>query len=132
MSYFTRHRAITSNYNKRHDNNNFDSSNQIDKENNEVICDSNKTNDNDYNSSGSEQNNDIDIDFAKRTNINVKKLNNTYQDVFNISEPLPPNDPENKSDVLLELSNNKILGWEKGTTLTVDDSIIAGLRESKM
>ena len=36
----------------------------------------------------------------------VKKLQATYQDVFNISDPLPSKDTENKCDVLLELDNN--------------------------
>ena len=63
---------------------------------------------------------------------NVKNLQATYQDVFNISNTLQSKDTENKFDVLLELNNNTIPVWKKGTTITVDDSILSRLKKSKM
>ena len=63
---------------------------------------------------------------------NVKNLQATYQDVFNISDILQSKDIENKCDVLLELNNNTVLAWKKGTTLNVGDSVLSGLKESKM
>ena len=62
---------------------------------------------------------------------NVKNLQTTYQDVFNMSDILQSKDTENKCDVLLELSNNAIPAWKKGTTLIFNDSILSGFKESK-
>ena len=62
---------------------------------------------------------------------NVKNLQTTYQDVFNMSDILQSKDTENKCDVLLELSNNAIPAWKKGTTLIFSDSILSGFKESK-
>ena len=94
----------------------FDSIKQIYGENYEVVCDSNKRNQSNDNNS-SEQNNDGDIDFAitqmKELIQNVKKLHATYQFVFDIFDPLPSKDTENKCYVLLELSNNKVPAWKK-------------------
>ena len=55
---------------------------------------------------------------------NVKKGPTTYQyiDVFNIPDPLPLKDNENKCDVLLKLNNNTFPAWKKGTILIVGDS----------
>ena len=39
---------------------------------------------------------------------------------------------ENKCDVLLELNNNTVPAWKKGTTLIVSDPMLSGLKESKM
>ena len=39
---------------------------------------------------------------------------------------------ENKCDVLLELNNNTVPAWKKGTTFIAGDSILSGLKESKM
>ena len=63
---------------------------------------------------------------------NVKNLQTTYQDVFNMPDILQSKDTENKYDVLLELSNNAIPAWKKGTTLIFNDSILSGFKESKM
>ena len=63
---------------------------------------------------------------------NVKNLQATYHDVFNIFDILQSKDTENKSDVLLELNNNLVPAWKKGTTLIVGYSILSGLDESKM
>ena len=72
---------------------------QIVGENNRVLYDSNKVNDNNNNNS-SEQRNDADNDFAiiqmKELIENVKNLQTTYQDVFNISDTLQSKDTENK------------------------------------
>ena len=62
---------------------------------------------------------------------NVKNLQTTYQDVFNMPDILQSKDTENKYDVLLELSNNAIPAWKKGTTLIFNDSILSGFKESK-
>ena len=74
------------------DSNNFDSINQIGGDNNKVIHDSNKRNDNNNNNNSSEQSNGGDIDFAiiqmKNLIENVKDIQATYQDVFNISDTL--------------------------------------------
>ena len=92
-------------------------------------------NDNNNNNS-SEQRNDADIDFAiiqmKELIENVKNLQTTYQGVFNISDTLQSKDTENKCDILLELNNNTVPAWKKGTTLIVGDSTLSGLKESKM
>ena len=61
----------------------------------------------------------------------VKNLQTTYQDVFKIPDTLQSKDTENKCDVLLEL-NNTVPARNKGTTLIVGDSILSGLKESKM
>ena len=57
-------------------------------------------NDNNNNNNSSEQRNDADIDFAiiqmKELIENVNNLQNTYQDVFNISDTLQSKDTENK------------------------------------
>ena len=99
------------------------------------MYDSNKRNDNNNNNNGSEQSNDADIDFAiiqmKELIENLKTLQATYQDVFNISDTLSSKDTENKCDVLLELNNNTVPAWKKGTTLIVSDSVLSGLKESK-
>ena len=58
---------------------------------------------------------------------NVKNLQATYHDVFNIFDILQSKDTENKSDVLLELNNNLVPAWKKGTTLIVGYSISSGL-----
>ena len=50
---------------------------------------------------------------------------------FNICDTLQSKDTENKCDVLLEL-NNIVPGWKKGTSLIASDSILFGLKESKM
>ena len=67
-----------------------DSIKQIGGENNRVIYDSNKINDNNNDNNSSEQRNDADTDFAiiqmKELIGNVKNLQTTYQDVFNISD----------------------------------------------
>ena len=63
---------------------------------------------------------------------NVKNLQTTYQDVFNMSDILQSKDTENKCDVLLELNNNTIPACKKGTTLIFNDSILSGFKESKM
>ena len=67
-----------------------DSIKQIGGENNRVIYDSNKMNDNNNDNNSSEQRNDTDTDFAiiqmKELIGNVKNLQTTYQDVFNISD----------------------------------------------
>ena len=93
-------------------------------------------NDNNNDNNSSEQRNDADTDFAiiqmKELIGNVKNLQTTYQDVFNISDTLQSKDTENKCDVLLELNNNTAPAWKKGTTLIVGDSILSGLKESKM
>ena len=64
-----------------------------------VLYDSNKVNDNNNNNS-SGQRNDADNDFAiiqmKELIENVKNLQTTYQDVFNISDTLQSKDTENK------------------------------------
>ena len=60
---------------------------------------------------------------------NAKKLQATYQDVFNISDTLQSKNTENKCDVLLELNNNTVPAWKKGTTLIIGDSILSGLKE---
>ena len=82
------------------DSNNFDSTKQIDGENNNVIQDSNKRNDNNNNNS-SEQSNDGDNDFAiiqmKNLIENVKYIQATYRDVFSISDTLQSKDTENIS-----------------------------------
>ena len=87
------------------DSNKFDSIKQIHGENNKVIHGSNNRNDNNNNNNSSEQSNDGDIDFAiiQMENLieNVKNIQATYQDVFNISDTLQSNDTENKCDVLL-------------------------------
>ena len=92
-------------------------------------------NDNNNNNS-SEQRNDADIDFAiiqmKELIENVKNLQTTYQGVFNISDTLQSKDTENKCDILLELNNNTVPAWKKGTTLIVGDSTLSGLKETKM
>ena len=66
-------------------------------------------NDNNNNHS-SEQNNDVATDFAiprmKEHREKAKKLHAPYQDVFNIFDPLPSRNNENKCGVLLELDNN--------------------------
>ena len=54
---------------------------------------------------------------------NVKMLLATYQDVFNISDPLPSKDTDNKRDVLSELNNNTVPAYKKGTTLIINDYI---------
>ena len=54
---------------------------------------------------------------------NVKKLQTTYEDFFNISDTLQSKVTEKKCDVP---------AWKKGTTLIVGDSILSDLRESKM
>ena len=63
---------------------------------------------------------------------NVKNLQATYQDIFNISNTLQSKDTENKFDVLLELNNNTIPVWKKGTIIIVDDFILSRLKKSKM
>ena len=67
-----------------------DSIKQIGGENNRVIYDSNKMNDNNNDNNSSEQRNDTDTDFAiiqmKELIGNVKNFQTTYQDVFNISD----------------------------------------------
>ena len=63
---------------------------------------------------------------------NVKNLQTTYQDVFNMSDILQSKDTENKCNVLLELNNNTIPAWKKGTTLIFNDFILPGFKESKM
>ena len=99
-----------------------------------VIYDSNKRNDN--NNKSSEQSNDTNIDFAiiqmKELIENIKNLQATYQDVFNISDISQSKDTEKKCDVLLELTNNTVPAWKKGTTLIVGDSILSGLKELKI
>ena len=65
---------------------------QIVGENNRVLYDSNKMNDNNNNNNNSEQRNDADIDFAliqmKELIENVKNLQTTHQDVANTSDTL--------------------------------------------
>ena len=39
---------------------------------------------------------------------NVKNLQATYQDLFNIADTLQSKDTENKCDILLELNNNTV------------------------
>ena len=99
-----------------------DSIKQISGENNRVIYDSNKMNDNNNDNNSSEQRNDADTDFAiiqmKELIGNVKNLQTTYQDVFNISDTLQSKDTENKCD-------NAVPAWKKGTTLIVGDSILS-------
>ena len=67
---------------------NFDSIKQIDDENNKVIYDNNKRNYHKNNNNSSEQSNDADIDFTiiqmKELIENIKNMQATYQDVFNI------------------------------------------------
>ena len=63
---------------------------------------------------------------------NVKNIQATYQDVFNICDTLQSKDTENKCDVLLELSNNTVSAWKKGITLIIVDSILSGIKKSKM
>ena len=64
---------------------------------------------------------------------NLKNLQATYQDVFNISDTLPSNDTENNWDVLLQPNNNAVqYGRKKGTTIIIGDFILPGLKESKM
>ena len=58
----------------------------------------------------------------------VKNLQATYQDVFNVSNTLQSKDTENKFDVLLELNNNTIPVWKKGTIIIVDDFILSRLK----
>ena len=107
------------------DNKNFDSIEQRDGESNKVIYDSNERSDNNNYSNSSEQTNDVDIDIE-----NVKNFQAKYQDNFNISDT--SKDTENKWDVLLELKYNTAPAWKKGTTLILGDSILSGLKESKM
>ena len=115
-----------------------DSIKQIDVENNKVvfISESNKRNGNNSNNNNSEQINDAVIDFAiiqmKELIENVKNLQATYQEVFNIPHFLPTKDIENKCDVLLELNNNTVPARKKGTTLFFGDSILSGFKESKL
>ena len=46
---------------------------------------------------------------------NLKNLQATYQDVFNISDTLPSNDTENNCDILLQPNNNAVqYGRKKG------------------
>ena len=59
-------------------------------------------------------------------------MHDTSQDVFNISDPLPSKDTENKSDVLFELNNNTVQAWKKGTTLIVCNSVLSGLKVLKV
>ena len=97
-------------------NNNFDSFKQIDRGHNKVIYDiAKKGNDNDNNSNSSKQSNDADIEFAiiqmKELMQNIKNLQATYEDVFNISDTLQSKDTENKCDVLLELNNSTMPAW---------------------
>ena len=65
--------------------NNFHSIKQIDSENNKVIHDNSKRNDNNTTNSISEQSNDADIDFAiiqmKELIENLKNIQAMYQDV---------------------------------------------------
>ena len=65
--------------------NNFHSIKQIDSENNKVIHDNSKRNDNNNTNSISEQSNDADIDFAiiqmKELIENLKNIQAMYQDV---------------------------------------------------
>ena len=63
---------------------------------------------------------------------NEKNLQATYQDVFNVSDTSQSKDTENKCDILFELNNNIVPAWKKGTTFTVGDSVLSGLKESKM
>ena len=42
---------------------------------------------------------------------NIKNLQATYEDVFNISDTLQSKDTENKCDVLLELNNSTMPAW---------------------
>ena len=70
------------------DNNNFDSIKERNGKNSKVIYDSNKRDDNNNNDNSIEQSNNVDINFAiiqkKELTENVKNLQATYQDVFNI------------------------------------------------
>ena len=63
---------------------------------------------------------------------NVKNLQATHRDVFNIFDTLQSKDTENKCDVLLGLNNNTGSAWKKGITLIIVDSILSGIKESKM
>ena len=61
--------------------NNFHSIKQIDCENNKVIHDNSKRNDNNNTNSSSEQSNDADIIQMKELVENIKNIQATYQDV---------------------------------------------------
>ena len=111
------------------DNNNFDSFKQIDRGHNKVIYDiAKKRNDNNNSSNSSKQSNDADIEFAiiqmKELMQNIKNLQATYQDVFNISDTLQSKDTENKCDVLLELNNSTVPVWHgRKEPLTLSSSV---------
>lgn len=48
-------------------------------------------------------------------------------DVFNIVDFLPSKDTENKCNALLELNNNIVSAWKKGTTFIVGDSMLSAI-----
>ena len=64
---------------------------------------------------------------------NFKKFHATYPFVFNIFNPLPSKDTENKCNVLLEF-NNTVPAWKPilSTTFTAGNSILSGFKESNM
>ena len=85
------------------------SNRQLDGENNKVIYVSIKRNNNNNNNNNSKQSKDVDAAFAiiqmKELIEDMKNLQVTYQDVFNVTDTLPSNDTE-KCDVLLKLNKN--------------------------
>ena len=93
---------------------------QIVGENNRVLYDSNKMNNDNNDNNNGEQRNDADIDFAliqmKELIENVKNLQTTHQDVVNTSDTLQSKDTEIKCDKLLYNLHIRISCWNSRTT----------------